>query len=62
MIAKKQVIAILFAAFLIMLCLSVKAKNNSTIAEKNFHCPAQQSNMRIIEMNLPPILILTKYL
>lgn len=34
MAAKTQVIAILFAAFLIMLCLSVKAKNNSSITIK----------------------------
>ncbi|CAH0223730.1 hypothetical protein SRABI27_02293 [Pedobacter sp. Bi27] len=34
MAAKKQVIAILFAVFLIMLCLSVKAKNNSAIPAK----------------------------
>jgi preprotein translocase subunit SecF len=34
MAAKKQVIAILFAVFLIMLYISVKAKNNSAIAAK----------------------------
>ncbi len=34
MVAKKQVIAIIFAAFLIMLCLSIKAKNNTAIAAK----------------------------
>ncbi|MDQ0969445.1 hypothetical protein QFZ20_004848 [Flavobacterium sp. W4I14] len=35
MAEKKQVIVILFAVFLIMLCISVKAKNNSTIPAKN---------------------------
>jgi hypothetical protein len=35
MAEKKQVIAILFAVFLIMLCLSVKAENNLAIAAKN---------------------------
>jgi hypothetical protein len=34
MAAKKQVIAILFAAFLIMLCISVKTKGNSALTNK----------------------------
>ena len=34
MTAKKQVIAILFAAFLIMLYISVKAKGNSVLTKK----------------------------
>jgi hypothetical protein len=34
MTAKEQVIPILFAAFLIMLCISVKAKDNSTLTNK----------------------------
>ncbi len=34
MAAKKQVIAILFAVFLIMLCISVKAKANSDVKAK----------------------------
>jgi|GEM_PF-4069091 len=61
MAAKKQVIAILFAVFMILLCLSVKAKNNSAIAAKfQLHCKAIEYEN--IEMNLSPILILSKYL
>jgi len=44
--AKKQVTAILFTVFLIMLCLSVKAKQFCH-SRKNFNCTAQQSNIRI---------------
>ena len=61
MAAKKQVIAILFAVFLIMLCLSVKAKNNSAIPAKN-PLPCTIIEYEDINMNLPPILILSKYL
>jgi hypothetical protein len=34
MTSKKQVIVILFAAFLIMLCISMKAKRNSVLISK----------------------------
>jgi len=59
MAAKKQAIAILFAVFLIMLCLSVKARTIRLSPQKfRLHCIAIE--YKNIEMNLPPIFILSK--
>jgi hypothetical protein len=45
MTSKKQVIVILFAAFLIMLCISTKAKYNSLLITQNYNTPTPSNEL-----------------